>query len=107
MAEKGTTWSIRCFHVATNDQNRRLFDRSWQHQVADLEWEIAMPKNKYTVVNKRKRPSSAPATKLDYTHKTSSIEDWSKELGSPGFKTTDLSKLKNLHYHGETCLREI
>ena len=61
----------------------------------DLEWEIAKPKNTHTVVNKRKRPSSAPATKLDYTHKTSSLEDWSKELGSPGFKTTDLSQLKN------------
>ena len=62
----------------------------------DLEWEIAKPKNKYTTaVNKRKRPSSAPATKLDYTNKTTSLEDWSKELCSPGFKTTDLSQLKN------------
>ena len=61
----------------------------------DLEWELAKPGNKYQAKTKRKRPSSAPATKLDHVKSNDLLEDWSKELGSPGFKTIASSKLEN------------
>ena len=56
----------------------------------DLEWEMTKPSIKDTLMGKKKytkRPSSAPATKLKHSKTPGLLEDWSKELGSPGFKT--------------------